>query len=250
MDIRTVGVVGLGSFGAFIARNLRKDGSLDVYGYDNNASTLDGVKAASLAEVAACDAVILAVPLKAYDDVLPALRGDLPATSLLIDICSVKVYPEQTVRRHLPDHTNLLFCHPLFGPQSAANGLAGHSLIVTGQHGQRATAFVEYCRQELELQITEVSAEVHDRTMAQVQALTFFLASGLAGMELPEPPFKTPSYAPVEKLLAFYDSHSQELFDTVQQGNPFAADIRQSLIDSLQAYHQALKAAGAASDDT
>jgi prephenate dehydrogenase len=178
--------------------------------------------------------VIWAIPLGEYSHMLPKLKEHLKPTSLLVDVCSVKIIPEKLLQKYLPEHPNLLLTHPLFGPQSAAQTTAGHKLIITRETGSICNTVVQYCTDVLKLSLRRMSAEEHDKIMANVHVLTFFVARGLADIHIDRGPFITPSYQMIMDLVAFSDTHSQELFDTVQLGNPYAKSTRQQLLQSLQ----------------
>jgi prephenate dehydrogenase len=161
--------------------------------------------------------------------------------SLVIDTCSVKVEAEKRLRAALPDHQNLLITHPMFGPQSAANGVAGHTLIVTGAYGDRAEAAVTYCQEKLGLAVRRMTSDEHDRIMADVHALTFFVARGLARYGLKESPFQAPSFKMLLDLVAFDASHTDELFRTIEMGSPYARSAREKFIRTLESINRQLE---------
>lgn len=237
MQHTTVGIIGLGSFGQFIAQLFAQSPHMHVIGYDPHQGddTTVITRVDTLAEIAKAHIIVLAIPLQAYPDVLIALKPLLSSQTLLIDVCSVKTTPQQLIKQYLPEHRNLLLTHPLFGPQSAAGGAKGHTLIITRSAGPLARQVTAFCQRNLGLRISSMTAEEHDRGMAQVHALTFFVARGLRTMDLPQPAFMTPSYRELLDLIELDALHSQELYDTVQHGNPYAADMRQRFIDALKA---------------
>jgi len=232
-NVHTIGIIGLGSFGRFMVTLLPQDKDLIIRGYDQYPLPVKDVKLDSLDAVIASDIVIMAVPLDAYPEILAEVAKHIRPETLLIDICSVKVYPEQHIATYLPEHPNLLLSHPLFGPQSASDSTVGHKLIVTKVKGKLAHDVVDYTTNDLGLEVHRMTAEDHDRLMAQVHVLTFFVARGLSSMELKEVPFITPSYKMITDLVAFDQTHTDELFKTIQQGNPFADEMRQRIIESL-----------------
>lgn len=234
----TVGIIGLGSFGQFLAAQLLPNTNLEILGYDSQGTTFPGVQRVSLQHVIRADIVILAIPFKAYPLVLPELAAHIRPDTLLIDICSVKVYPKQLMQKHLPDHPNLLLTHPLFGPQSAASGLAGHTLIVTDSCGSQAEKVLAHCSDTLKINIQRMDAASHDKVMGKIHVLTFFIARGLSDLQLDDMPFQTPSYSLITNLVAFDKSHTDELFKTIQEGNPFADDIRKEVIESFTALQE------------
>lgn len=230
-----VGIVGLGNFGRFATSTLAKDGSLDVVAYDtSDVPAPEGVAKTELADVAASDAVILCVPLAAYDEVLAQLRPQIKSETLVVDICSVKVEAEKRLRVGLPGHRNLLITHPMFGPQSAKDGIAGLTLVVTGAEGEGAEAAIRYCQDALKLKIMRMTSEEHDREMASVHALTFFIARALTDMHVQASPFQPPSYQWLLDLSYLDKHHTEELFLTMEVGNPYARVTREKFLKTLQ----------------
>jgi prephenate dehydrogenase len=235
--IESVGIIGLGQFGAHIVTFVPE--SLKVLAFDPHISHAPGrVELTSLDEVAVCDVVILAVPLASYEEVLTKLAGLLDPESLLVDICSVKTAPEDLIRRYLPEHGNLLFTHPLFGPGSTPEDIAGLTLIVTGAHGARARQAVAYLDKTLKLKVVTVTPREHDQTMAATQALTFFLSRALKATLTGQPVFQTPSYDLVKRLADHDFQCSDALYDTIVRGNPYAAKARESLLRELSRLDQ------------
>lgn len=224
----TVGIVGLGSFGSFIAGLM--PATVRVIGYDRSGRTALSVETVGFDEVARADIIVLAVPLAALEVTLEGLQSYLKPESLLVDVCSVKVGPEGLYAKHLPGHANLLMTHPLFGPQSAASGTNGHRLIVTKAMGERVDRVLAFCKDQLGLDVSRMSAEDHDKIMARVHALTFFVARGLSDMKLQDEEFMTPSYKMLMDLVRLDHSHSEELFRTIEQGNPYAKGERERLL--------------------
>lgn len=235
---QTIGILGMGSFGSFLAGMLRHQTDNRIIAFDHHAfKSVEGVEISATIEdlVGHADVLVLCVPLSSYDTVLPQIKSHLRPETLLIDICSVKMIPEERVRTELPQHTNVLFTHPLFGPQSVRNNQPdGHSLIVTGFHGALAQKVLTFCQENLRLKVSHMTADEHDKTMAQVHALTFFVAHGLREMNLPDPEFMTPSYSELVDLIELDKRHSKELYETIQNGNPHAKAMRQQFLGVMQ----------------
>ena len=233
--IASVGILGMGSFGSFVASLIPSRISVTAYDPDPKKTT-----PGTFEEACTADVVILAVPLSAYSEVLSNLKPFLRPETLVIDVCSVKERPQALFAEFLPHHANVLLTHPLFGPQSAARNSQGHHLIVTKQSGERAKQVIDFCKTTLGLTVSILSGKEHDRIMAQVHALTFFAARVLAKMRLEEMPFETPSYKMITDLAAFDKSHTDELFDTIELGNAYAKDVREELLRSMERLCQEL----------
>lgn len=231
-SIRSVGLIGFGEFGKLLARLLPTE--LDVLVWTRSDHRLSaGVRRDDLDSVAACDVVVLCVPLGSYQTILGKLVNLLPAESLLVDVCSVKVKPTQLIKQFLPKHTNLLITHPLFGPQTIGDGVAGKRIIVTEAQGDRAQEVLNWCK-NLDLEVVSMTSEAHDQEMARVHALTFFIARGLHNMGVAAGEFTPPSYQSLLELVRLDQAHSQALFETMELGNPFAADVRKNLLAVLR----------------
>lgn len=238
-SFKKIGVLGLGSFGSFVPRLWPSE--VEILGHDSgDTRKKPGIRNVSFEEVLDVDALILAVPLFSYEQLLPQISQKLKPETLLIDICSVKVLPEQHITKYFSTHPNILMTHPLFGPQSAKHSTAGHQLIVTSQEGARAEEYLTYCSDVLELKVSKMTAEEHDKIMAQIHVLTFFVARGLGTMKLKDTPFETPSYSMIRDLVAFNASHSEELFETIQLGNPYGQAIRNEFIECLESVNKEL----------
>ena len=178
--------------------------------------------------------IFLCIPLDAYPQVLDQLAPHLDTETLVVDVCSVKVMPAKLLAKHLPDHKNILLTHPLFGPQSWNNGTQ-LDLVVTSEMDDKAKEIVTYCDKTLGLRILHMTNEEHDKRMAEIHALTFFIARALTKLDLQSEPFMTPSFQKLLDLVALDESHSEALFRTIENGNPFAADERKKFLDELNA---------------
>ena len=228
--MKTIGIIGFGSFGKYLAEKLSSHAKVLVYSQSGKASSW----AASLEAVAQADYVVLAVPLEAYEATLIALEPHLRPDSVLVDVCSVKVEPAACIRRILPDQP-LVVMHPMFGPESAAASLAGHTCIMcpevsTRQPYEVVRRFVD----SLGLTVVEMSADAHDREIAVVQGLTFFIARALNKMGVHDQSLHTPSFARLLSLADLDLHHSADLFRTIQKGNSHTPHIRKKLIAVLE----------------
>ncbi len=230
-NVIEIGIIGYGNFGKFLTQILPD--STKVYIYDKTASHKDE-SFVSLEKAASCEIIILAVPLMAYDDILPKIAKQLRPTQLIIDVCSVKLMPEKIIAKHIPEHKSLLMTHPLFGPQTYRKKPSNNKLIVTSPLvGKNAQAVIGYCKEKLNIEIKFMTAEEHDKLMSNIHAVTFFIARGLANLNLPKKEFVTPSYEQILNLVAFNESHTDELFQTIQNGNPYANEARKKVIESF-----------------
>lgn len=237
LEIVTVGVVGFGSFGKFFAKHLALE--FDVSAWDiidhQEAAESVGVTWEGFEQTAKKDLLILAVPLPALESVLQRLRGLAQPQTLVVDVCSVKQEPMRLMQKHLPNNRTLGI-HPLFGPQSAKEGLAGHKVVVCPSRppSPKEICFREFLVKRWGLRVVELGAERHDQQMAVVQGLTHFIARALCEMGVAGSEFSTAAFEHLCGCIKLLGGDSWELFQTIQQGNPFAADVRKRFMEQLE----------------
>jgi prephenate dehydrogenase len=156
-----------------------------------------------------------------------------------VDVTSVKVKPVALMQKYLPRNVQILGTHPLFGPQSAtATNLAGHKIIVYPARVKNLALIQNFLKTKLGLKIIRMTPAEHDKKMALLHGLTFFVARGLMAMQLREDKLSAPSYQKLLSLAALEQHHSASLFETIEAGNPYTAEVRGKLIKNLLKLHQ------------
>lgn len=225
--MKQIGIVGFGQFGTLAATHLKAHCAVTVHDFsDKRAQAEDlGVTWGAFEDVCACDVVVLAVPAKVMRDVLVRMAPMLKDGQVVVDVASVKTYPAQWMRELLPEHVELVATHPLFGPQSAKNGLAGLKLVVCPLRGDFATRIEHFARDVLGLQVIVTTPEEHDREMAYVQALTHLIGRSLVNMNIPAEEMQTQSYRNLLGLCDLLRHDTWDLFVSLQTMNPFADEV-------------------------
>jgi chorismate mutase len=124
--------------------------------------------------------------------------------------------------------------HPLFGPESSATSLEGHVIVLCAEQSNQHyyQKVKDFCRR-LNLSVVEMSAEDHDKEMATVHGLTFFVAHSLKDMGLHSQKLATPSFKKLLSLAELEEHHSLDLFKTIQEGNPYAERTRSQFADEV-----------------
>lgn len=237
------GIIGFGNFGKFFAQKLTTAFKVCVWDRQNFSSEAAkmGVGWAEFEETANMEIIVLAVPLGAMEILLGQLTRCVNSEALVMDVCSVKQEPIRLMHKYLPQ-IDLLGTHPLFGPQSAKDGWRGHRMAIcpVSSLSEKAENLLQFFRGQ-GLRLIELSAEEHDRQMASVQALTHFIARGLAGCEVSNSELATIAFGHLCKITELLGADSWELFKTIELGNPFAAEIRQKFMQELESLEKKLK---------
>lgn len=231
----TYSVIGCGEFGSVAAKYLAPlNSEVLVFDKDAAAKTPQNARRVGYTAAIGADIIILAVPYDAYDSVLPVLAQNSPTDSLIVDVCSVKMKPTESFQEHgLLERPNVLMTHPLFGPQSTVDGVEGKNIVITQQAGNLAETLLDSWRQK-GINFKPLSAEGHDREIAKVHALTFFVGRALLEMGVEPSPLNTPYYSELLDLVEVEHHHSPELFYTIQRHNPFAREVREAFMAKLR----------------
>ena len=234
--MKSLGIVGFGSFGRFMACHLAAHFDIlvhDLRPVDDDARAA-GVRTGSLAEVAACEVLVLAVPVQDMESVLAEMAGYEPLPSLVLDVGSVKVRPTELMPRYLPESVEIVGTHPMFGPQSGADGIAGLKIVLCPVRTTRLEAIRRLLGGELGLEVIEMTPEAHDAEMAYIQGLTHWIAKALREIKLPDLDLATPAYRHLLKIEEILREDSAALFRTIQTENPFAEAARRELVERLR----------------
>ncbi|MFS4582359.1 prephenate dehydrogenase/arogenate dehydrogenase family protein [Phaeobacter sp. C3_T13_0] len=223
-----IGLIGFGAFGQLIARHLSSFVPILVH---DPALTCDrpqhpSLRPATLAETAACPLVILAVPVNAMEtlcrDIAPLL---IPGT-LVVDVGSVKVAPARVMLRTLPKKVDLLGTHPLFGPESTQDGLAGRKIALCPLRGHRPLRLAAFLRRALQLDVIWTTPEEHDRELATVQGLTHLIAQALSQVTPERLRMTTASFDLMQQASQMVIGDSRSVLEAILRDNPFAAEVR------------------------
>jgi prephenate dehydrogenase len=233
-----IGIVGFGRFGRFAAEILGKDFPVAVFDRKSPSAQCD-VRFATLREVARKPCLLICVPISQMERVCRRLGPLLTPGQLVMDTCSVKEGPLRLMLDFFPESVEVLGTHPLFGPETGRQGIAGLEVVLCPGRGNRVGKVKQYL-ETLELKVTVTTATEHDRAMARTQALFHFLAQGFSRMNVDPDSLATPG--PAQLFRAFQDvrGDSRQLFRDLQQMNRFAPAQRKKLIDSLAALDRSL----------
>ncbi|KAK9864375.1 hypothetical protein WJX84_003599 [Apatococcus fuscideae] len=181
----TVGIVGFGTFGQFLAKRLVQAGhkvlATSRTNYQSEAKEI-GVSffrdADDFCEEHP-DVVILACAILALEKVvgtLPLQR--LRRSTLMVDVLSVKQFPKQLLLSLLPPEMDVLCTHPMFGPDSGKGSWGGLNFMydkVRIGPGSRRQARIDCFLQffaEQGCRMVDMSCEEHDRLAAGTQFIT------------------------------------------------------------------------------
>lgn len=247
MQPSSISIIGFGAFGRFMASHLSTHFTLsmhDVVDLASESKTL-GVQAVTLADSAQADIIVLAVPVQRLEPLLKQLAPLLAKrNTLVLDVASVKVKPIALMRDLLPPETEIIGTHPLFGPQSGKNGIEGLPIALCPVRAskERIACVRSFLADTLKLKVLDVTPEEHDRQMAYVQGLTHLVSRAAAALELPRTELATLAYRRFAEMSESLAGDSWELFRTIENENPFAAEVRRQFAAQIAELESRLKA--------
>ena len=236
----TIGVIGYGRFGEMWARTLAAMSRTVVYDLKwERAESVpvlpEPLEAARFEQVAGSDLLFLSVPISELETCCRRLGPLLSASTLVADVCSVKVHPAKVMRDTLKPDQPLLGTHPLFGPDSVARlGLSGRKIVLCPlRASSEQTRVLRAIFERLELQIIEATPDEHDQQMAHSQALVHLLGRALTKLSLDAQEISTPDYESLLNIRSFVNNDTWQLFFDMQRYNPYAQQMRRTLRASL-----------------
>lgn len=227
--ISSIGIMGFGAFGRLMARHLQPYVRLAIFDPAQDVPvdpTGKGLAPADVAGIAACDIVVLAVPVSQLSAAIAALRPHLRAGAIVLDVGSVKLGPAETMRAELPEHVEIIGTHPLFGPQSGRHGIRGLKIAICPIRGRSAWRIAAFLRKTLGLHVIMTTPDAHDREAAMVQGLTHLIAKILVRMEPLPRRMTTASFDLLMQATEMVRYDTPGVFLAIERANPHAKAVR------------------------
>jgi prephenate dehydrogenase len=230
--MKTVCIVGYGRFGTLLASLMRREFAVSIC-EDNPESAArviaDALPRVMLNEIGRFDIVMFAVPISSLESVIKDAAAYVSEGQLVMDVCSVKVYPAQLMKKYLQG-CQILATHPMFGPDSASKGLDGLQLAlcpisVDDETVQTIADFWQ--RKAVEVLIT--SPERHDRDVVYSLAFTHSVARIILGMNAPDIMLTTRNFNAVTEVARLAAKDTDQLFHDMLFYNPFFKQMKQEL---------------------
>lgn len=226
-----------GRFGKLIRRELENLNleELTIYNADKQTEFFDWVWEQA-------NYVIFAVPMRNLKDAILAYRDKIPTSAVVLDVCSLKVFACLLMEELLPGHQTI-GTHPLFGPQSAKAGIEGQRIAICNISASEMTflQLSDFLATKLKLRVFTCSPEEHDFQMAQSQALTHFIGRVAEKMDLQRLPLTTKSFDDLMDIIELVKGGTQELFEDMQQFNPYAKESRRQFLHLANELNVSLK---------
>ncbi|HQJ76007.1 MAG TPA: prephenate dehydrogenase/arogenate dehydrogenase family protein, partial [Bacteroidota bacterium] len=139
--MKKIALIGFGRFGKLITKFIYKDFEICVFDNKLTKKKLDVWKKKNIngksniellneKDISKISIVLLCVPISSIKEVAKKINKYLNDETLIIDFCSVKLYPLKVLKRYLKKSTYILATPPLFGPDSVSDSLNGKKIVL------------------------------------------------------------------------------------------------------------------------
>ena len=229
-----IGVYGLGRFGAFWAKCLASHNH-EVVGYSRSThESIENVKVVSEEEVLNQDVIFFCVAISAFEKVLNSVKDKIKPGAIVLDTCSVKTYPQEWMQKSLHAVT-IIPTHPMFGPDSGKNGVAGLPIVLCPiDESDKNYQLIKNEFLTWNLAVSQMSAREHDKQAAYSQGVTHFVGRMLEKMEMKPTAIATQGYKSLISIVEQTCNDPLQLFYDLHRFNPYAKEMRLSLQISIE----------------
>lgn len=238
-----IGIIGFGRFGKLVTRHLSDNCKVYVHsrsGKDKEIRKSNGIPA-SLKEVCKKDIIIPCVPISKFESTLKKIKN-LLKNNLVVDVCSVKEYPVQVMKKLLPEKTEILATHPVFGPDSAASTLKGRKIVLCKVriNNEKYKKIMGYLNKK-GLVVIETTPEKHDMEIAKSLFLTHFIGRALTDFGATDMEIDTEGYKRLMNILDTVENDSMQLFEDMNKYNRYSRKTRKEFLKSLNKIDEVLE---------
>ncbi|KAF7830905.1 arogenate dehydrogenase 1, chloroplastic-like [Senna tora] len=182
------------------------------------------------------DVVLICTSILSLSQVLASLPlGRLKRPLLFVDVLSVKEHPKQVLLQVLPEESDILCTHPMFGPDSGKDGWRDLNFMyekVRVRDEATCSNFLHIFASE-GCRMLEMSCEEHDRLAAKSQFITHTIGRSLAEMDIKPTPIDTKSFQTLIQLKETTTGSSFDLFSGLFTHNRFAKQELENLENAL-----------------
>jgi prephenate dehydrogenase len=232
-----IGIIGFGRFGKLASYYLSKDFDVFVHTRADKTSEIcqAGARAVSLEEACQQDIVIPCVPISVFKDFLKDVAPLIKPDALVVDVCSVKEYPIRWMKKILPDTVSILATHPMFGPDSASDSLAGRKICLCKvKIPENQYRKIRSYLASKGLVVIEATAREHDEQIAVSLALTHLIGRTLSESGAAPLDIDTEGYKRLLHILEVVERDTWQLFTDMHHYNNFARKKRIEFMDIMR----------------
>jgi prephenate dehydrogenase len=180
--------------------------------------------------VKGADRVLICVSIENFEDVVKEIRSSIEPNQIVMDICSIKEFPVNTMHKYLGEAVTL-GTHPMFGPSADSLEYQNFVLTPTNDRERRFANDFQQWLEEKNARVSIMSPKRHDELMSVVLALAHFVGAVACDTLLSQSDFAEmkkvagPSYKTLLKLAEGVTSQDPNFYAILQMNLPKVEEI-------------------------
>ena len=225
------GIIGFGRFGNILADILSSKNEILIHDPNKISKNFQNV---SLLELVKCEILFIAVPIREFEEVVKSLREYKLQNTTIVDVCSVKIYPVEVMKKYLPDNLGIIATHPMFGPDSYGPyrelKMVMHSVRdVHNQYDKLKMIF-----ESKSISVVDMTPENHDKDAAMSQGITHFIGRALSQSGISSTSINTLGFNELLGVVEQTCNDSWDLFKDLQNYNPYTVKMIEKLEEGIK----------------
>ncbi|HLA99908.1 MAG TPA: prephenate dehydrogenase/arogenate dehydrogenase family protein [Bacteroidota bacterium] len=239
-------IVGYGRFGRFIAGIVRTDFHVSVLESRKTVRPAAGLKRVTQLEIGNYPIVILAMPLHRLEAFLRREGRRFMPGAFVVDVSALKEAPMRWMKRYLPSSVSYAGLHPLFGPDSAREGLSRLTVAVCrGRSSNACHRRLVGTLKKYALKPVETNAVTHDKIITSTLFLTQWVGH-LLGPHLPvhRPLIENPTAMYLRTIARRAAADPEHILKDLYRFNPYSRRMLGRLMKTARGLNATLAAAG------
>ncbi len=226
MNIGSIGIIGFGDFGQFIAALAKEHFPGVQVKISSSRNPADGTRFFSFEETCTTDLLFLCVPISAFEATVQKIQPFLGEQTIVVDVTTVKKHTTTVLREN--NIPRFIATHPMFGPYSYAKH--GNSLkdlriaLCDSTLSPDELSEVITFLKDAELKILELGPDEHDKLVAETLFLTHLVGQTIHKGKFERTSIDTVSFGflmdAVESVM-----HDDALFQEVYKYNPYCKEV-------------------------
>lgn len=244
MSSKVVSVYGYGRFGRLWGDILARDFRVKVYSRRGLKSheVSPGLEICDQRNIFDCDALFFCVAISSFKEVLRESAPHVSTKTVFFDTCSVKVFPATWMKAELPEGSEIIATHPMFGPDSYLQTDRKLPMVMCNVSAGAKTLeyWIDYFTSR-SMRVELMSAEEHDEMTAYSQGITHYVGRLFADLKLHPTRIDTLGFKMLLEVMGQTCNDSWQLFLDLQSYNPYSTKMRRGLQESIENINKALE---------
>ncbi|HEX9804708.1 MAG TPA: prephenate dehydrogenase/arogenate dehydrogenase family protein, partial [Candidatus Dojkabacteria bacterium] len=171
------------------------------------------------------DFIIPCVAIRAFEEVIEEISKFIKTGATTMDVNSVKLHPVEVMEKNLPQGVNIIASHPMWGAGTIKhneNSTKNLNMVLWNVRSDenKYKEIKSFLEDDLELNLTEMDPDEHDRLSAKFQFLTQVSAQVYKSLGLQETDIDTKSAILVRELIEIVQA-DKDLTKDMYVFNPY-----------------------------